>query len=82
MSTLPAILCTSFLAFPIPSLTNFYQKVANSFSSTADSNGLGSGLSPRDTFPEILSCNVNLLKNSLAVKKGVALFKMASVKKL
>ena len=27
-------------------------------------------------------CIVNLLKNSLAVKKGAALFKMASVKKV
>ena len=32
----------------------------------------------RNFFPQ----NINLLKNSLAVKKGAALFKMASVKEV
>ena len=30
----------------------------------------------------VYSCSDNLLKNSLTVKKGAALFKMASVKKV
>ena len=53
----PAILHTLFLVFPYPVWGTSTKKFVNSFSSVADSNGLGPSLSPWDTFPEILSCN-------------------------
>ena len=70
---------------PYPACTTSTKKFANSPSSTADSNGLGPGLSLSLTFPEILSCKVDfgtpcfLVACKIGVFSSVTSFIAASI---